>query len=241
MKRLRILLSLVLFGSTSLSLYAADAASLQKEILWKTTGQQEALFVPADVLQKSIGAAPFAAQDKAYLAGRLEAAQSGTNCAPWITSHGWSSRTAPPRTLTQIMAESRSMFTAKVVAVVTGWSISHLSPVTMVWISPTERVRDADGIIAKRELFAFAIEHATLEIDGRQLCSADKAFEIPAIGQRLLVDAVQTVGDGRLLLVAHYFPVKGEEVRALPFGDVIPFQPVSLDRAVAAAKQAVRQ
>jgi hypothetical protein len=126
---------------------------------------------------------------------------------------------------------------------VTGWSTSHQNAVTMIWVKPTTILQDADGSL-REDAYAFVIARAELRIDGKRLCNTSSKYDLPAKGDLLLVNADEPIGDGRLFAGAHYFPMAGDEIRPMPFVDVVPFKAMRLETAVAAAaqwKKAVQQ
>ena len=238
--RIRPLLLTLLFLGAFRALHADDLTS---EVIYKSADRKAAAFVPLSVIERGLADAPMAPEDRAYLAHRIEVADAAGGCSEAISAHGGTVRDEDRRTPERIMAESKGLFVGEVQAVVTGWSTLYRNPVTVVWVSPVSILENAEGRL-DGERFALVIARAGMQVGNKRLCNTSGPPWVPVKGARILVSAGEHSGDGRMFQSAHYFPMTGDQVRPMPFLDVRPFQPTSLETlktAAAREKEQVRQ
>ena len=229
-----VLFSIVVFCAFNVLSPPLHAGDLTSEVIYKSAERKSATFVPLAVIERGLADAPMAADERAYLAYRIETADAGGRCSEAVFLHRAFVRDEHRRSLPQIMAESEGLFVGEVQAVVTGWSTSYQNAVTVVWVSPVSILENAGGRL-DGNLFAFIIARAEMQVGDKRLCNTSGPEGVPVKGTRLLINAGDRVGDGRLFYGVHYFPMTGDEVRSMPFLDVRPFDAMPLATARAAA------
>ena len=208
----------------------ASAQSLTSELIWTSSERTQALFVPASVLEQGVGRAPLSTEHRAALQQRIESVAGTDRCSRFVLGHTREVAPERRRTIAQVTSEARTLFTGRVVAAVPGWSSWTLEPVVMVWLEPESILRDADAVIGDAPLLAFQVSDAELKLDGARLCSKTPGMIVPRAGDRVLVDARERFGDGRMLVVQHFFPIYNGDIRHQPFEDMVPFAPFALER-----------
>lgn len=208
----------------------ASAQSLTSEIVWASSERTHALFVPASVLEQGVGRAPLTAAHRTALGQRIEAISGTDRCSRFELGHTGEVAPERRRTIVQVTDEARTLFTGRVVAAVPGWSSWTSEPVVLVWLEPESVIRDADAVVGDAPLLAFQVGEAELRIDGARFCSKAPGKIVPRVGDRVLIDARERFGDGRMLVVQHYFPIFHGEIRHQPFEDMVPFAPLALER-----------
>jgi hypothetical protein len=209
-----------------------DARALESEVVWSSAERTSALFVPAETFKNGIETSPLSELDRAFIGKRITESKQSHRCAGIELAHRFEVAPDQRRTLTRVIDDAPAVMVGRVVAVVKGWSSWSMQPAMLVWLAPERVVHDRNGILAgDSKLVAFPIHEAELRFGDARLCSTAPGMIIPRIGDRVLLDVDSRIGDGRMLSVAHYFPVVDDVIQPQGFADMVPFRAMSLERA----------
>jgi hypothetical protein len=234
MRKQSVVLFLILCSIVATSAFGqVIVPPLESEVIWASAEKTAPLFVPAATFEGGLESSPLSALDRTFMERRIAESKAASGaCAGIVFAHRVTVPYDQRRTLSRTLADARTLLTGRVTAVVPGWSSWTLQPATLVWIERDGILHDRDATLGDDARFAFIVPEAELHIGEARLCSRAPGLVVPRVGDRVLVDAAARVGDRRLLDVTHYYIFSGDDILPQPFEDVIPFDAVSLRKAV---------
>ena len=110
--------------------------------------------------------------------------------------------------LADVADRSAMAFTARVTAVVTGWSAIEGREATMVYLDVEEVFLDRAGFLWPGKLVAFDQTYGDIEIGGVRLCTVPETTDTRAeVGDRFLVFGAQAAIDSTFVSRAETYPI----------------------------------